>query len=199
MYRLTRKIIIFTVNKFLFHVEYENTENLEKYDKCLICPNHSRVFDPIYLYPQVENMYSVAKSELFKNKLLNHFLTYHNAIPIKRDSKDFAGTKNIINILEEKEKIKLLIFPEGGIYKENYLEGKRRVKSGAVFIAATANVPIIPIYITSRAKFFSKVKVTFGEPFFPKQEVLEDKKVLREEAKRLIDSIYETGKKQDKK
>ena len=64
------------------------------------------------------------------------------------------------------------------------------MKSGAAFIAATVNVPIIPAYVTSRPKFFSKVKVTFGEPFFVDPRVLNDRKLLKQESKRLIDYIY---------
>lgn len=128
MYKIVRGIIKVTVCNILFHVKYENLEILKNYEKCIICPNHSRVFDPIFMYPKIENMYSVAKSDLFKNKIVAHFLKYHNAIPIKRDSKDVQGTKKIINTLNEKDKIRLLIFPEGGVFKENYIENKRKTK-----------------------------------------------------------------------
>lgn len=177
----------------LFRVEYENLEVLKKYEKCMICPNHSRIFDPIFLYPKVENMYSVAKADLFKNKMIAHFLKYHNAIPIKRNSNDIQGTKKIIDILKEKQKIRLLIFPEGGVFKENYIENKRKTKNGAVYVSATADVPIIPVHITVRPKFFSKVTVSFGQPIFPNLKVLEDRNALREEAKKLIYCIYEFG------
>ena len=70
MYKLIRKIIIALSCHILFRVKYENEEVLEKIDKCLICPNHSRVFDPMFLLPKVDNMYSMAKSELFKHKLV---------------------------------------------------------------------------------------------------------------------------------
>lgn len=71
--------VIFTPNfvcRILFRVKYENLDVLNKYDKCLICPNHSRIFDPVFLYPKIDNMYSVAKSELFKNKFVSNFLSY---------------------------------------------------------------------------------------------------------------------------
>ena len=101
------------------------------------------------------------------------------------------GINNIIKTINENEKIRLLMFPEGGVFKENYIEHKRKHKNGAVFIAATTGVPIIPIHITSRPRFFSKVTVSFGEPFFTNPEVLKDRKILREESQRLIDYIYE--------
>lgn len=191
MYKLIRKIIEVFSCDILFHVKYENLDVLEKYEKCIICPNHSRSFDPIFLYPQVKNMYSVAKSDLFKNKIVAHFLKYHNAIPIKRNSKDIQGIKHIINVLEEKTNIRLLIFPEGGVFKENYIENKRKVKSGAVYISATTNTPIIPVHITVRPKFFSKVLVKFGEPIYFDSENLNDRKLLKENSTKLINTIYE--------
>lgn len=191
MYKIIRTIIRITVCHILFHVKYENVEVLESYDKCMICPNHSRVFDPIFLYPKIENMYSVAKADLFKNRMVAHFLKHHHAIPIKRNSKDIQGTKKIIDTLKQKPKIRLLIFPEGGVFKENYIENKRKTKNGAMYIAATANVPIIPVHITVRPKFFSKVTVRFGKPVFPNLEVLKNRTFLREEAVRLIHHIYE--------
>ena len=61
-----------------------------------------------FLYPKIDNMYSVAKSELFKNKFVSNFLSYCNAIPIKRNGKDFAGTMRILRLLKKHDKIRLL-------------------------------------------------------------------------------------------
>ncbi len=190
MYAITRKFIKILVCNILFRVKYENLDILEKYDKCIICPNHSRIFDPIFLYPKINNMYSVAKSDAFKNKFLAHFLKYHNVIPINRNYADVNGVKNIINVINKNDKIRLLIFPEGGIFKENYKENKRKVKNGAVYISAITNTPIIPINITPRPAFFSKVTVSFMDPFTVTKEVLNDKKILKEKSKKLIHIIY---------
>ena len=190
MYKLLTIFFKFFINKILFRTKYINLEVLESYPKCIICPNHSRVFDPAFLFPKIENMYSVAKSEIFEHKLFGDFLAYNGAIPIKRNSTDKEGIQNIIKILNEKEKARMLIFPEGGIYKENYIENKRKCKNGAIYIAATTNVPIIPVHITVRPKYFSKVTVTFGNVFLLDQEVLKNKTKLREESQRLINCIY---------
>lgn len=196
MYNILRVVVTFLVCKVLFRVKYENLEILEKYDKCMLCANHSRVFDPIFIFPKVENMYSVAKDDLFKRKIIGKIITHFNAIPIKRGSIDTSGSKRIKELLETKEHIRLLIFPEGGIYKENYKENKRKTRCGAVHFSAQTNVPIIPIYITSRPKFFSKVTVTFGdEVIIPNENVLKDKKELKNEAQKLINTIYDIGKK----
>lgn len=191
MYEVIKNIIIAFVCHFLFHVKYENLEILDEYDKCLICPNHSRIFDPIFLFPKINNMYSVAKSEAFKNKLVADFLSYYHAIPIEREKNDIKGTKRILKLLKENDKIKLLIFPEGGIFEDNYKYNKRNTKSGAVYLSSATNIPIIPVHITQRPRFFSKVTVTFGSPFVPNANILKDKSLLKDEASRLIHVIYD--------
>ena len=56
MYKLIGKIITFISCKILFRVKYKNLEILKSYDKCMVCPNHSRIFDPIFLHPKIDNM-----------------------------------------------------------------------------------------------------------------------------------------------
>ncbi|MCI8352953.1 MAG: 1-acyl-sn-glycerol-3-phosphate acyltransferase [Clostridia bacterium] len=188
MYFITRRIIIFIVCKILFKVEYRNEEILRKYDKCLICPNHSRIYDPIFIYPKVSNMYGMAKSELFKHKLLANFLNYHNIFPVDRESTDAKSLRKALKLMKNNDKIKLLIFPEGKVLKSRCERGI--VKNGAVYIAAMAKVPIIPIYITARPKYFSKVVVKFGKPIFYDRLQLKDKNKIIDTSKQLLKEIY---------
>lgn len=188
MYFIIRKVIIFIVCKILFRVEYKNEEILEKYDKCLICPNHSRIYDPIFIYPKISNMYGMAKSELFKNKLLANFLEFHNIFPVDRENIDAKSLRKALKLLKNNDKIKLLIFPEGKVLKDKKERGI--VKNGAVYIAAIANVPIIPIYITARPRYFSKVVVKFGEPIFYDKLQLKDKGKIVDTSKQLLKKIY---------
>lgn len=188
MYSIIRKIIIFVVCKILFRVEYQNEENLKKYDKCLICPNHSRIYDPVFIYPKIENIYGMAKSELFKHKLVANFLKYHNIFPVDREKTDAKSLRKALKLLKDNENIRFLIFPEGKVLKEKRERGI--VKNGAVYIAVMANVPIIPIYITARPKYFSKVVVKFGKPIFYDKSQLKDKDKIAEASKKLLEEIY---------
>ena len=94
-----------------------------------------------------------------------------------------------LSIFENNEPNQLLIFPEGKVVKDENEIGKK-ARNGATFIAAKVNIPIIPAYITRRPSFFSKVNVTFGEPIFIPQEVLNDKNILRDYSRKLVDKIY---------
>lgn len=188
MYRVTRKLIITVVCKILFSVKYENERVLEGLERCLICPNHSRIYDPIFLYPQINNMYSMAKSELFKHKMLAHFLTYHNVFPVDRNHADTRGLRKGIKLLKSNEKIKLLIFPEGKVLKNKSERG--HIKDGAVYIATSTEIPIVPVYITARPKYFSKVVVKFGNPIYYQKEDLRDKNKIRKHSEDLLNKIY---------
>lgn len=188
MYFITRNLIIGISCHFLFRVKYENAEILNKFDKCLICPNHSRIFDPIFLFPKVDNMYSMAKSELFEHKVLGNFLKYHNVFPIDRERADVSGVKKAIRLLKKNEKIKLLIFPEGRVLKDKKERGD--IKNGAVYIASMLEVPIIPVYITARPRFFSKVIVKFGEPIYTSKQNLKNKDKIKTESEKLMTKIY---------
>ena len=188
MYSIIRKIIIFVVCKILFRVEYQNEENLKKYDKCLICPNHSRIYDPVFIYPKIENIYGMAKSELFAHKLVANFLKYHNIFPVDREKSDTKSFRKALKLLKDNENMRLLIFPEGKVLKDKKERGI--VKNGAVYIAAMANVPIVPIYITARPKYFSKVVVKFGNLIFYDKLQLKDKSKIEEASKQLLKEIY---------
>lgn len=188
MYDKTRKLIIGIVCHFLFRVKYENIEVLERFDKCLICPNHSRIFDPIFLFPKVDHMYSMAKSELFKHKVLGDFLAYHHVFPIDRERVDVSGVKKAIRLLKKNNKIKLLIFPEGKVLKDKKERGE--IKNGAIYIASMLEIPIVPVYITARPKYFSRVIVKFGEPIFTTKQNLKDKEKIKRESIKLMKEIY---------
>ena len=78
--------------------------------------------------------------------------------------------------------------PEGKVLKNK--EERGIVKNGAVYIGVMANVPIIPIYITARPKYFSKVIVKFGKPIFYNKLQLKDKNKIMEASKQLLKEIY---------
>lgn len=174
---------------FLFKVSYIGLENLDKYDKYLICPNHSCIFDPFFIYPQTKNLHIMAKAELFKYPILSSILRHYNVFPVDRNKVDSKSLFQALSVFDSSEGRQLLIFPEGKVIKSDE-EVRKKVRNGATFIAAKATVPIVPVYISRRPRFFSKVIVTFGAPIFIDSYVLEDKNYLKQCSKDLIDIIY---------
>lgn len=185
-----KKFIKFLFCKILFHVHYYNTENLQKYDKFLICPNHSSVFDPFFIYPMSNNLSIMAKSEIFKNKLIAKILRHYNVFPVDRKKVDFKSLLHSLNIFKNNNFCELLIFPEGGVVKIQDDIGKK-FHNGATFISAKLDIPIVPVFITRRPRFFSKVLVIFGEPYFLDRKLLKDKTKLKKESQKLINKIYD--------
>lgn len=49
----------------LFRVQYQNLTELENLNRCVICPNHTSIFDPFFIYPKTDNLHIMAKSEIF--------------------------------------------------------------------------------------------------------------------------------------
>ena len=176
--------------KVLNKVNYTNIEILDKLDNCIICPNHSRVFDPIYVFPieQEENIYVMAKSELFNYRFFRWLFNKYNVFPINREKTDPRSLLKSLNIFKENNKAKLIIFPEGRVIKEDS-EIKKHYKKGPVFIAAHTNIPILPVYITRRPKLFQKIDVIFGEPIYITKDDLKGKTEMYSEE--LIKTIYD--------
>ena len=191
------ELLKFLFSHLLFRVKYVNLENMNKIEKGVVCPNHSCIFDPFWVYFKVENMWIMAKAELFKNKLLAKIYKAYNVFPIKRGQKDASSLLHSINVIEENNKAKLLIFPEGTRIKKDKERG--RAKVGPVFIASKANVPIIPVHITKNPKLFSRVTVVFGEPIDVPNNIHEDKKEMQNYSDMLLDKIYELKDLENKK
>lgn len=192
MFTIMKKIVSGFVCHFLYHVKYDNIEILEKYERCIICPSHSNVFDPCFIFTKTESLYIMAKSEIFKNKIIGKILYHYHVFPIKREKNDIKGVKIVLELFKQNEKIKLLMFPEGGILKNN--DTIKKVKNGAVYLASTLEVPLIPVYITRCPKLFSKVIVKIGEPMLIEKEVLDNKELMKIKSKQLIDTIYDMKK-----
>lgn len=187
-----KKIVKWFFNVFMCHILYRvkfvNIENVNKFNKCLICPNHSCKFDSNWIYAKTDDIYIMAKSELFENKLNAKLLRSFDVFPIKRGGHDTSSILHAINIFKNVNKRKLLIFPEGEKVRKNEKRGVAKV--GPVYIASKANVPIIPVYLTKNPKLFSRVYVIFGEPVYYDKNIIKDKNRLKEETSKLLDTIY---------
>ena len=187
-------VIRFLFSHVLFRVKYLGLENIQNAGKCVVCPNHSTIFDPFWVYFKSKNMWIMAKAELFKNKLLGALLKAYNVFPIKRGQKDAGSLIHAINVIEKEEDAKLLVFIEGTRIKKDKERGKAKV--GPAFIASKAGVPVIPVHITKNPRLFSKVIVKFGKPIDIPQGIHDKKEELQKESNMILEKIYELdGKK----
>lgn len=187
--RIVRGVVNFIFTHFLYRVKYYNLEKLNKFDKCLICPNHSDAFDACFIYAKTNDLCIMAKAELFENKILAALFKFFDVFPIRRGQHDTKSLLHAIKIFRKVDKRKLLIYIEGE--RMNKDEARGNAKAGPVFIAAEAAVPIVPVYVTKNPKKFSKMKVTFGDAIYIDKSRIKDKEYVKEQSQNLLDTIYD--------
>ncbi len=131
----------------------------------LLCGNHTTISDPIYVLMALgwkNQCRAMAKAELLRIPLLGFILKHVGVIGVDRGKSDVAAIKAAMKALKNGEK--LLMFPEGTRVKRGE---KGEVHTGAAMLATRTDVPIIPIYIPRKKRWFVRTTVVFGEPYRP--------------------------------
>ncbi len=147
----------------LYKVEFEGLENIDRNDGFIIAPNHVTELDPFFVGMASKRRFRfIAKSELFKNPVLNKVMTQFNAFPVVRGIGDKRALNFAIELVRRGEI--LCIFPEGTRSPDGT---PKEAKSGVGYIARYTGADIIPtaIYMEDKDKKGSKVIVNFGEAF----------------------------------
>jgi 1-acyl-sn-glycerol-3-phosphate acyltransferase len=175
--------------KLFWNLDIVGLEKVHLTQGSIVCANHQSFFDPPFLGAilPVESYY-LAKSELFKNKILGGILKYFNAIPIHR----YGFAKTSIKRCEEllKEKKTLVIFPEGS--RKSF-----SAKPGVAIIAWRTNATIFPVKILNIDKFkecfFRKKHLTFifRKPFLSEKykNIANKKPDYKKLAQKILDRI----------
>lgn len=171
----------------IFRIKVCGLENVPE-GGVLVAVNHRSNWDPIIMgavYPQTLRF--MAKSELFKTKLSNWFFRAIGAFPVERGKGDVGAVKTAIKILRNNEP--LLIFPEG----TRTTDEAGKAKTGAVAIASHAGVSILPVYISGKFRWLSKITVNFGKAIDISEGRSErlTKEQLQEAADKLLLNIRE--------
>lgn len=164
----------------------------------LVIANHINMIDPVVLHCKLwyRNFHIVAMKELFETKMKKWFFTNVLCLPIDRENMTIRSLKEMIQLLKEQKIVG--IFPEGHINNgENNVDA---FKSGAVLMATQANVPIVPIALIKREKWYNRQTVVVGEPIQIKdgrltlQEINQISEQLHKKEIELI-KIYEERRK----
>lgn len=193
MYKIMKKLVKIVCCNIIYRVKYIGIEKIDNNKKYVICPNHSNILDPTFIFPIVDNLSIMAKSEIFKNKLVAKILKRYRVFPVNRKERDVKSTLHAIECLNLENNSKLLIFPEGGIIKDSK-EIRKKVKNGAVYISAESGVEILPIFITRKPHIFQKVYVIIGNSINIPKEIKHDKEKIKEYSTKVINNIYDLEK-----
>lgn len=159
----------------------------------LLCGNHTSASDPFCVvfamgrYPQCRVM---AKAELMKIPLVGFLLKKAGIIGVNRGKADVGAVKESMKALKNGER--LLLFPEGTRIAEGE---KGSARNGAAMLATRTGVPVVPVYIPRKKRWFRPTTVVFGEPYVPRFEgrrpTPEDYERISEELMERINALKE--------
>lgn len=134
------------------------------------------------------DVYSLAKDELFINGFVKWLAKKTKVIPVKRGKQDIGLLKNTTKVLKENHIV--LLFPEGTRYG---IQKNGKIQNGAILMSLMSDTPIIPIGIQPKKnyKIFTKVKINIGKPmyFSEYKDKKNDKDTLNELSKKIMNEM----------
>lgn len=159
LYKIAKGILR-PIFKILYRINIVGKENLPKQGSIIICANHANAIDPIFLGVSMpyKKIYSMAKAELFSNKLFGYILSKLFVFPVKRGEADIKSIKTALTILNNGQVMG--IFPEGTRNKTDEV----KAEPGIAMLAVKAHAQILPIAIISNYKLFNKTILKIGQP-----------------------------------
>lgn len=152
----------------------------------LICANHTTLSDPLFILLCMKNDQQsrvMAKAELMRVPVLGFLLKKAGIFGVERGKADIQAIKTAMKALKNGER--LLLFPEGTRVAEGEEGGGH---TGAAMLATRTGVPIVPVYVPRKKKWFRKSTLVFGEPYVP---AFEGRKATAEDYERISEDLME--------
>lgn len=153
----------------------------------LLCPNHTKASDPflvVFALGLGRPVSAMAKAEIMAVPVVGWLLERAGVFGIDRGRADVGAVKTAMKRLKAGEK--LLLFPEGTRVKEG--EESSEAKHGAILLALSTGVPIVPVYVPRRKNWFRPTRVVFGEAYHP---VIAGRRATAEEYDQLARELME--------
>ncbi len=159
----------------------------------LVCPNHTSLADPVIMLlacGRGGGVRAMAKQELLDTPVLGKIVAALGVFGVRRGAADVGAVKTAIRYLKAGDKV--IMFPEG----TRAAEGEDlEAKNGVAMIALRTGVPIFPVYIQPKKRWFRWTYVVYGEPFYPacenKRPTEEDYRRIGQEWKRSVRELGE--------
>lgn len=152
---------------------------------CVYISNHYTLLDPVYVIMTTpEGVHFISKKETFDVPVLGWFMRSIKAIKAGRDGKDVRTVLEGLKCLKNGEKVG--IYPEGTRNKSG--EGMLPFHHGAVAMAIRAKVPVIPIVMYTKPRFFRCTHILIGDPWEFSEYY--DRKLTEEDYVRITEEVY---------
>ncbi len=145
-------------NKFVIN----GKENAVQEGPMIVFANHFSAFDLFALQQVYKNqIYFMAKKELFDTFLVSYFVKAYKAISVDREGNDIAAVKSAMKVLKDGNI--LGIFPEGTRVRDG---SRPDAKSGLTMLAYKLRVPLQPVRIKYKHRYLigNKIEVTVAKP-----------------------------------
>jgi 1-acyl-sn-glycerol-3-phosphate acyltransferase len=180
------KFIANVIFRLVFFIDVKGKKNIPKEGRIILCFNHISNLDPVILGMSLpRQIHYMAKKELFQNKILGKIVRMLGAFPVDRKSADLSAIRAALKVLKNEDC--LGIFPEGTRVREEKIDN---AKPGIALISIKGKAPIVPIFIKSKYKPFSRVTIIIGEPMYLNE--FDGKKLSTDEYKALSQKIMKT-------
>ena len=155
------RMCILPLVRMFYPFQYFGNKKVEN-GACIYVSNHYRMINPMYMLPTTkEGIHFIAKNDSKKIPVLGAFITGVKTIFVGRDGNDARAIMDALKCLKNGDKI--AIYPEGTRNKTN--QPFQPFKSGSALLAIRAQVPIVPMVIYKKARFWRKNHIIMGEPF----------------------------------
>jgi 1-acyl-sn-glycerol-3-phosphate acyltransferase len=127
--------------------EWHDGEKIPAEGGCLVVFNHISHIDPLmaahFVYDHGRLPHYLAKSTLFKNKILGGFLRTVEQIPVERLTRNAVGAYDAA-VAAVRDGQCVVVYPEGTLTRDPGL-WPMQGKSGAARIALETGCPVIPV------------------------------------------------------
>lgn len=131
----------------------------------LVCGNHTAMSDPLFLcfaFQLKHQLRPMAKAELLRVPVIGWVLKRVGVFGVERGKSDVGAIKQAMRYLKDGEKV--LLFPEGTRVKEGE---ESNAKTGAAMLAVRCGVPLLPVYVPEKKRWFRRTTIVIGEPYYP--------------------------------
>jgi cytidylate kinase len=191
------QLVATVVNGWFFRIRYHGTENIPDQGAFLLAPVHRSVLDFLIVGSVTKRrMRYVGKESVWKPRWFRPIANHMGGIKVERGTADRESMKRCLEVLNAGQP--LVLFPEG-TRKEGPVV--QEMFEGAVYIAAKAGVPIVPVGIGGSAHALPLgakrpkrvvIDVVIGAPVvLPLGAKASSRRVLREMNALLKSSIQE--------
>jgi 1-acyl-sn-glycerol-3-phosphate acyltransferase len=101
----------------------------------------------------------MAKSELFRFRMVGWYLRWLRAFPVRRATEDVAAVRHAIRELDRGECV--VVYPEGWVSRSGIM---RKGHPGAGMLALREGVTVVPVVTWDTQLFRGPARVFFGPP-----------------------------------